>query len=298
MSPKTFTDKQLRFTFVLSNNAKFAGTNSNKLVLTGLRASVQIRGSGLPAFPEAEITVYGMLQADMVALTALAFQTLTLQRNTVTVEANSGQGWSTAFAGQIITAGPDYAATPSVSLRITARVLGFESLNPATPASYTGDTSVATIVSNIAAKMGRVMENNGVAVNLSNPYFGGTLTDQLRAVADHSGIDVYTPPDQNVVAICPKGTPRQQPTFVLSPTSGLVGYPVLDYNRGFVQTRAVYNAAFRFGGPIEVQNSQVLNANGKWVIGTLTHSLECNMPGGAWFSELLLYPPGSLPPSS
>lgn len=291
----TFTKKDLRFTFVLSNNAVFQGTNSNTLTINGLRATANIKGAGLPAFPEAELTIFGLLQADMNALTATQFQPLSMQRNTVLVEADSGQGFSSVFSGQMITSGPDYDI-PNVPLKVQARVLGFDSLNPATTTSYTGATSVANIVASIASKLGYVVENNGVNVNLSNPYFGGTLPDQLRAVAQQAGIDVYT--EGNVIAICPKGAPRQQLSFTLSPTSGLVSYPKLDYQRGYVRVKALYNPAFRFGGPITVQDSDVPMANGKWVIGTITHTLESLVYNGQWFSDMLLYPPNSLPPIS
>lgn len=303
-APQTFSLKQLRFTFTLSNNAVFPGSGpklSNVLTISGLRASIRIKGSGLPAFPEAELQVYGMLQSDMNALTGLANIPLNMERNTVVVEANSGQGWSTVFAGQIITSGPSYDDAPNVSLNILARVLGFESLAPALSVSYTGATNVAEIISNIAARMGRAFENNGVAVYLNNPYLAGTLTQQLRTIAKHAGIDVYVPADQNVVAICPHGVPRNQlgETWLLSPASGLVGYPKLDYQRGFVNVRSVFNAAFRFGGKIAVRGSSIPAANGdNWVVGTLSHHLESLTPGGAWFSDMLLYPAGLLPPSS
>jgi hypothetical protein len=292
----TFTKKDLRFTFILSNNAVFAGTNANTLKVNGLRATATIQGSGLPAFPEAELAIFGLKQDDMNALTATQFQPLAMQRNTVLVEADSGQGFSTVFSGQIITSGPDYDGIPHVPLKVQARVLGFDSLNPATPTSYTGSTSVANIVNTIASKLGYVVENNGVNVNLSNPYFGGTLVDQLRAVASQAGIDVYT--EGNVIAICPKGAPRKQQSFTLSPQSGLVGYPKLDYQRGYVFVKALYNSAFRFGGPITVQGSDVPLANGNWVIGTIAHELSSLLPNGPWFSNMLLYPPNSLPPIS
>jgi hypothetical protein len=292
----SFTKKDLRFTFILANNASFEGTNSNTLKVNGLRATANIKGSGLPAFPESDLTIFGLKQADMNALTATQFQPLTMNRNTVIVEADSGQGFSTVFSGQIITSGPDYDGIPQVPLKVQARVLGFDSLNPATPTSYTGATSVANIVGTIASKLGYVLENNGVNVNLSNPYFGGTLVDQLRAVAQQAGIDVYT--EGNVIAICPKGAPRKQQSFTLSPTSGLVGYPKLDFQRGYVYAKALYNSAFRFGGPVTVQGSDVPLANGSWVIGTITHNLSSLMPNGPWFSDMLLYPPNSLPPIS
>lgn len=292
----TFTAKQLRFTFTLANNATFAGTNSNVLTVTGLRATAEIKGSGLPAFPEAQITVWGMKKDDMVSLTALQFQPLAMLRNTIKVEANSGQGWSTVFTGQIVTAGPDWDNMPDVPLNVSARLLAFESLNPAAATSYTGTTDVATVVSSLASQMGKAFYNNGVTTQLSNPYFAGTLANQLRKVCLQAGIDCYNDPSSDVIEICPKGVPRATPSFNLSPSSGLVGQPKLDYNRGFVNVRAYFNPAFRFGGPLSVSGSVVPTANGSWCIGTITNSLSSLMPGGPWFSQMLLYPPNSLPP--
>lgn len=298
----SFTRKLLRFTFVLSNNAVFEGTGSNTLTVTGLRATVNTKGSGLPAFPEAEGRINGLRQDDMNALTALANvvssgSPLPFQRNTVLIEADSGngQGWSTVFAGQIVSAGPDYTGAPDVALRFFARAMFFESINPANVTSYTGATDVATIVSAIAAKIGKVVENNGVeGIMLDSPYFAGTLGDQLKAVAEQAGIDVYNEFSDNVIAICPKGQPRRLPTWELSPASGLVGYPTLD-SRGFIQAHAIYNPAFRFGGRLTIRGSDVPRANGEWLIGAMSNQLETIKPGGNWFSDLLCYPPGQLP---
>lgn len=310
---QTFTEKRLRFTFILSNNTVFAGTNSNKLVLEGLRAQVNIQGSGMPAFPQAEMRVYGMFQSDMNALIALSFQTEGVFRNSVIVEANDGRGWSTAFAGQILTAGPDYSAAPDVCLYVTSRMLGFESINPAQATSYPGSTDVATIVSNIAAKMGASFENNGVQVTLSAPYFHGVLTEQLRDVCRAANIDCYQEAGNNqaqnlttTIIICPAGSPRGGlPVFVLSPSSGLDGYPVRE-SRGYLQVLAYYNPAFRQGGQIDLSNAGApdvpgdtfFNANGRWLIGTLSHALSSQMPSGPWFSSILAYPPGSPPPTA
>lgn len=291
----TFTFKQLRFTFTLANNAVFEGTGSNVLTVTGLRASVSVKGSGFPAFPEAGARIYGLRQSDMNALTALAniVQTdapLPWQRNSVSIEADSGDGFSTVFAGQIVTAGPDYSSMPDVALQLLARVMFFDSVNPATPTAYTGATDVAVIAAAIVAKMGKVLENNGVqGITLDSPYFANTLAEQLRDLAAQSGIDVYNDFGDNVVAICPKGQPRQTPTWVLSPATGLVGYPTLD-SLGYTQTRAVYNPAFRFGGRVTVQGSDVPRANGAWLIRALSHNLESIKAGGAWFSDLKLWP--------
>lgn len=293
----TFTKKDLRFTFVLSNNAVFDVTGNNTLKVNGLRAAADIKGAGMPAFPEAELTIFGLKQEDMNALTALAFSPDGMQRNTVTVEADSGQGFSTVFSGQMITSGPDYSGIPQAPLKVFARVLGFDSLNPAAPTSYTGTVDVATIVQNLATAMGfGTIENNGVNIQLSSSYFSGTLADQLRAVKQHANIQVYF--DGDTLAICPAGGVRSQPAFTLTPQSGLIGYPKLDFQRGYVYVKALYNPAFRFGGPITIQGSDVPLANGSWTIGTITNNLSSLMPNGPWFSNMLLYPTGNPPPTS
>ena len=292
----TFTAKRLRFTFSLANAAAtFEGTNSNTFVVTGLRAAVHMNGSGFPAFPEARAVINGLKQDDMNALTALSFQMEGVTRNVFIVDADSGDGWSTVFAGEIVEAGPDYSNMPAVGFHILARVLFFFSINPAPVTAYTGATSVASIVSNIAARMGKAFENNGVTTVLDSPYLPGTLAEQLRSVCQQAGIDCYNDPAGNVIAITPKYQPRRVPRWVLSPAIGLVGYPKLE-SRGYIQARSVFNPAFRFGGPVRIEGSDLPRANGDWMIGVLSHTLESETPGGAWFSDSLCYPAGSLPP--
>lgn len=291
----SFTNKELRFKFALSNNAVFEGTGSNVLTVTGLRALARVKCAGFPAFAECDVQIFGLRQSDMNALTALAFQLEGLTRNTLTVDANSGDGWSTIFSGQILSALPDYTNAPSVSMRVQGRVLGYESVAPAEPSAYTGATDVATIVQNIATRMGRAFENNGVTTQLSNPYFPGTLADQLRAVTQAAGVQLFADPTDTVIAISPPGVARRTPVWVLSPATGLVGYPVIE-SRGYINVRSIFNPAFRFGGPVRIEGSDVPRANGDWQAGALSHALDALKPGGEWFSDLLLYPVGTIGP--
>jgi hypothetical protein len=315
-----FAQKLLRVTFILSNGSTFPaatdGAPANQLTLTGLRTLASILCQGAPAFPTAEIAVFGMAQSDMNAVSALTFQVPGIQKNTIQLEASSdgGASWSTVYAGQIVSANVDYSALPDVALRVHAQMGFFDQLNPATPTSYPNGADVATVISNIATKMGFAFENNGVTGGPGGPlYYPGVLTDQLRDAVLHAGIDQYmegglsSGQGVQTIAICPKGAARNgiQP-FNLSPASGLVGYPAVD-SRGYIHVRAQYNSAFRFGGPLTISGSDVVidpkapqtlnsRANGKWLIGQLSHKLEALKFEGAWFSEMLLYPPGQEPP--
>jgi hypothetical protein len=306
----SYAIKQLRITFTLSNSGQtFSDNVSNQLVLSDLRAEATINGGMLPSFPDAKLRVYGMLQADMNRLSALTFQPLGVNPNSVQIEANSGNGYSTVFAGQITNAFVDYSGSPEVALQVNARVLGLQAMSPATATSYTGGTSVATIVSAIAAKMGYSFQNDGVDTQLSNPYYSGTLAKQLADVCTDAGIDLYTDQLDGIIVICPHGQPRTTPTFILSPASGLVGYPTVD-SQGLLQCRAFFNPAFRLGGTVTIAGSDVVidlnqtqqtileRANGTWQIYNVVHALEALKFGGAWYSDLGLFPPGTLQPGT
>ena len=311
MQTSSYTVKNLRVTFTLVNsNAVFPGTNANTLQVSGLRMSAVIKGAGLPAFPEASIRIYGLAQQDMNALAVVPVLVGKPQytRNIVQIEADSGNGFTFVFSGQIIQAGPDYQNAPDVCLYVQAVSLGLDQLTRAKPVAYPGTASVANIVSGIASAMGLAFENDGVTGTLTNAYYSGTLADQLRTVCRDAGIFyAIEPATPNLLIISPAGVPRQNlTTFVLSPTSGLVGYPEVLGN-GYLNVRSLFNPAYRMNGPIEIQGSDVvidsslstvLNslADGNWIIGPLTHTLECQKPGGAWFTDMRLYPANAPPP--
>jgi hypothetical protein len=281
---KSFTRKQLRVTFILAGNVVFQGTNSNTLILSGLRCIVNVKCAGAFQYSTASVQVFGMRQSDMNALTMLGWQRDAVQRNRIIIEANDGSGWLNVFSGTIYEAGPDYSCPPDALLRVEANSLFVESLIPATPSSYPGTVDVATIVSNIAAAMSRTFENNGVDVQLHSPYLPNTLPEQLRTVCEQAGIDFYDDSTGGILAITPRGQPRRTPLVHINPSSGLITQPTVD--AAGIQLVTLYNPGYRFGGPVSIENTNIPKANGKWFIYALDHCLESEMPGGSWISHL------------
>lgn len=279
----SFARKQLRVTFILANqNAVFDGTDSNVLTVTGLRTIVTVKQSGASTYATASVQVFGLRQKDMNSLTQLQWKDDAAMRNRLVVEANDGSGWVNVFSGTIYEGGPDYSSPAEPMLRAEANSLFIEGLIPAAPSSYTGATAVATIVSNIAAGLGRVFENNGVDIVLQSPYLPGTLRQQLETI--RAAVDIQIWLDADVLAIAPKGAPRRTPEVRITPGSGLVGYPTIDV--AGVQMQTLFNPAYRFGGPVLVEETDVPRANGRWFIYSLDHYLESERPGGSWFSQL------------
>jgi hypothetical protein len=301
----TFSVKQLRVTFVLQPGNSFSN-GSNTVVITGLRMKTTINTLQYPAFPQSDIYVYGMLQADMNTLIDFEDHPLAVTKNSMTVEANIGTGWTTVFAGQIASAQPIYQSAPDVPLKVIARVLYYESIASATPTSYTGATDIVQVVSGIALRIGAAFENDGVSgVSLHNPYIPGTLGDQLIAACQQVNIDLFydygslgktglpTQPPATII-IAPKGMQRSTPIVNLTPQTGLVGYPTFD-SQGYILARSFYNPGLKFGGKVTISGSDLPRANGTWGIRQLTHLLDAVQPDGNWFSDMYLMPIALLP---
>jgi hypothetical protein len=284
----SFTQKRLRVTLILSpqnSNGKFPGTNSNTLILTDLRTIANVQT--VPGVPtHADIKLFGMDKQFMNALTTIFFNASggpapVIYQNSVILDQNSGNGWTQVFSGMITEAQPEYRTQPAVYFNIQA-VLGYQhQINPVPPSSYQGAVGVANVVQDLAGKMGYAFENSGVTAQLNNPYFSGTYMDQLNAVCQHSGTAYVIAGD--TLAIYPFNDFRAAPPMlVLSPRSGLVGYPTLE-KYGIV-VASVYNPGMAAGGRIKVQDSDVPNANGVWSPFMVDHQLEGNTPGGAFIS--------------
>lgn len=304
-----FVERQLRHTFVLSGAGTFSN-GSNTLQIAGLRSSARIDTKQYPAWPAAEIEIYGLLQADMNTLTDIQSHPKGTLYNAVLVEANTGNGWTTAYAGQIVAAQPNYQDASNVALTIMARTLYLETINAATPNSFGsgGGADVATMVSRIAALMGAQFQNVGVQQTLSGPYFPGTLGDQLCAIVAHANIDIfydYGPVSKKIsipsnnpttIIIAPKGTPRPSESITLTPNTGIVGYPSIDSFWGNIYARVLYNPGLKFGGQITLSGNAIPRTNGTFQIMQMTHTLQSAMPDGPWFTDLFLLAAGTQAP--
>ena len=132
-------------------------------------------------------------------------------------------GMSTVFRGTITSGFADFTGAPDVVFHVVAHIGGIEVMVPIAPTSFKGGADVATIMAGLAMQMGLNFENNGVKVQLSNPYFPGTGRTQAQACAEHAGIEWII--DNGTLAIWYPGQARGGVASLLSPSTGMVGYP-------------------------------------------------------------------------
>ena len=158
--------------------------------------------------------------------------------------------------------------------------------------------------------MGWQVENNGVSVILRSaggggPSFSGTGREQILSAIKQAHIHGWMDSDPNaanLVAIWPWDGNRNNSPPLISPETGMVGYPVWESNA--LRVKMLYNpniASAAIGGPgsstvtggslgvmiggtIQVQSSLPGAVSGIWQVFSVVHELDSNNPDGPWFT--------------
>ncbi|MCP2041651.1 hypothetical protein L1281_002262 [Neisseria sp. HSC-16F19] len=263
-------------------NDSWDAKGNDTLVAEGLRTSCQINYGNGALMPSAKIKIYGLKLESMMKLLRVKWNTEQAMLNLVQVEAGTADDMAVVYTGNITFAYPEMGGAPDVCLVIESHTAVLWQLKPAEPLSHDGEVDVAAAIETVCKRMGRRFENNGVNKRISNQYLDGTELEKIRRLAAHADIDVYI--DNETVAIAEKGQPRAIDVPVLSPSTGMIGYPIPDLQG--VKLRCLYDKALRFGGLIEISGSQIAQCNGRWRVFGISIDLEAKTPGGKWFADI------------
>lgn len=283
------TRKVLELTITLGSGT-FGEDVGDTVTLSGFRMSADIVNPGGDAMGQCQIRVYGLRLDVMNKLTTIGpVNTAIRAKNAITLSAGEdGGAINSVFQGTILDAWADYNAAPDVAFNIIAYAGLSAAVKPVSPTSYKGSTDVATVVSQIAVEeMGLAFENNGVDVKIASPYLGGTALTKIRAIAQAANI--LWSIDRGTLAIWPRNGSRAGVVPVVSPDTGMVGYPSLS-SKGLT-VRMLFNPNIRMGCKVEIQ-SAVTMACGTWGVFSFAHNLSCEMPNGPWFTTLEAYNAG------
>lgn len=287
----TFSRKRIDVTLSLGTG-QFGADGSNTVTLSGLRVKALIQAAPGDAMPAAQVQIFG-LPLDMVnQLTSVGLVNAAVRlQNTMLIAAGDDEtGLTTVYDGTISESWGQFEGMPDVPLNVIAVAGLAASLKPVNAISFQGQADVATIMSRLAQTMGFAFENNGVQVQLANPYFPGTALAQARACA--RAADIYMTIDRGTLAIWPKNVARAQQgdTPLISVATGMVGYPAFSSN-GIALT-TLFNPHIKPGGQVQVQSSLPI-ANGVWLVSEVAHTIESETPNGQWFTRVLGKPMNS-----
>lgn len=278
-----FAKRKISLQFMLGQG-DFGESGSDTVTLDGLRCSANIvYGGSISA--RAELQIYGMKLDVMRQLTVLqTFFWNNYRNNTVTVLAgDKPDAMSQCFSGDIFEAWVEAKSPPDVSFYVSA-ITQNHSLKKAVPAiSFKGNVDAGTVAEIIAQQMEYTLENSGVNAQLNNPYFPGSVQNQLDALCRAAGCQYYLDENRRILAIWPLNGNRVIPPVTVSAKTGLVGYP--SFTQGGIRFTTLYNPLLTFGAPIIMQ-SQLAPANGRWAVYQLAHRIESNVPGGQWYSDV------------
>jgi hypothetical protein len=303
-SGSSFTERAIDVTMTLGTGT-FGQTGKNTVKLSGLRVVATVHKGGPPSFDSAELRIYGLPPTIMNEVSTLGVPVMMTRRNnTILIEAGDVGGVMAAvFQGDIGKAFQNFDEQPETFFQVIAWTGAVPAMAPTPPISVEGGADVATMMSGIARGMGYAFENSGVQVKLSNPYFAGTALEQAHKLATAANIELYIdsgtfPP---TVAIWPKTGTRNGTIPLISPQSGLIGYP--KYRDQAIEFRCLLNTNLRIGGQVELRSSlggaaipaqgatqdqaQRAGPNGVWFVSQLSHNLSAQVPGGPWFSDVV-----------
>jgi hypothetical protein len=279
--PVSFTRKRLDITFQLGTGV-FGDSGATTVTLSGVRASAHISAAGGASMSTLDLRVWGLPPGMLNTLTALTTVVMMQRNNSVIVSAGDDvSGMATIYEGTI-SQGWTQINQPESVLTITAHSGLIQKIAPAVPRSYPTTADAAVIMASICLEMGGglVFENSGVSVILSTPYLSGTLYDQAQAVAAAGNFNFAI--DNGKFAIWPRGGTRGGAITVVSPESGMIGYPT--FTSVGIAVQKLFDPTISIGNAVQVQ-SGLQQACGKWFVIGVWHQLDAELPGGQWLTH-------------
>jgi len=282
----TFVKRTVQATITLAEG-KFSATGESEMTLKGLRMSANIVSYNGDAQGQLHLQVWGLPLSVMNELTAIGpIRPAKLNNNQIRISAGDiGGTLSTVYEGVILSAFGDFQDAPEIVFNIIALSAAFDAVNQAEPKSYQKSVSVASVMEGLATEMGKAFENNGVDKTLpEGTYFSGSTFTQVKECA--AAANIYYTIDRGKLAIWPKNGYRKDEPIKVNSKTGLVGYPAFSSTGLILVT--LFNPDFALGGRVDVE-SILTAAQGIWSIYRVSHSLECEMPGGRWMSQIMCY---------
>lgn len=285
----TLVQRQISLQFTLSSGdgqqKTFAESGTDTVKLDGLRVSARIVKAGGLSMGSLNARIYGMTLSLMNQLSTLGIRFNTVPRNAITVSAGDVlSGMTTVFVGSVQNGWADFGSAPEVPFVIEGKVGLPDNIQSAKSTSYNGPVAIASAMASLANQMSLHFENSGVTGNVDSPYLWGSLRNQAQQLADAAGISWTI--DNGTLAIWPKGGKRNGQIPLLSPQTGMIGYP--SYTEQGVLVRSIYNPSIGIGQQVKVQSS-LGPASATWTVYNLEYELDAFMPHGQWSMNVYCY---------
>ena len=280
----TFLKRRIDVVFQLGTGV-FGESGTNTVTCSGLRVQAHIDKVFGPGMGEAQVRIYGLTPSLMNQLSSLNQATMATRKNTILISAGDDvNGMATVFQGQIMISQIMLNTAPDTALMVLAQGGAFAAVQLVAPTSYPGAADAAVVMQNLAHLAGLEFENNGVSMQLATPYYPGSPLEQIRRCAEAGRAVFDYVIDDKTLAIFPVGGARGTQIPVISPDTGMVGYPNYSTSVYGIELTTLFNPLLRPGGKVQVKSGLEV-ANGTWQVFNLQHELESETPNGQWFTR-------------
>jgi hypothetical protein len=281
-----FLKRLIEITIKLKSPATFGEGLGDTMTLSGHRAGVYIAQAGGDAQGVLQCQIFGLPLDKMNQLTAIAGVSPTENLgNTIQIAVGTEDDLHLAFTGIITSSWANLTNQPDAVLNIISTAAQSAAIEAVGAISYKGDADIKDILSDIAKNAGFTFENKqNVSIILRNVYLPGSNLDKIKSICKAARIS-YTI-ENNVLAIWPQeGTRDSEDIFLISPQTGLVGYPT--YSSNGILLMCIYNPLIKIGNKIKIE-SQLTPTEGIWSANNIIHSLESENPNGngPWFTTI------------
>jgi hypothetical protein len=284
----SFQRRRIRLTFTLATGSFLKAGDPDTFVIEDYRTQVEVDAPGGYEFSTCRIRVYGIDLFTMGRLSVINYQNLDFMRNTVQIEATDNDGvFTVIFIGDTYIAQPDYTGMPDVPFVVEARSGLITTLSPTLTNTYPGAQRVSAIMLQLAKEMGLALEDNGVVSTVTDMYLVGSPLQKVQKLAYAARIQYWLLPEEGLLAIAPMGVARTSIPKLVDFNTGLVGYPTKTHV-GIMYT-ALYDPSVLHGCKIFMEQD-VGDCNGEWYVISMSHRLESETPGGAWFTHFVATP--------
>jgi len=262
---------------------QFGDDKGLDVTLTGHRVSAQFLYAGNHSQGEAHIRIYGLPLDMMNKLSGRGPFAIQQRTDTILVAAGDEVGpMSVVYQGQIIRAFADFEAAPEVVFNIVSLAAAVNSVRAVNANSYVGTIDAAVVMEEFARVMGLGFEGNDVSVMLQNPYYCGTMLQQVKDCAKEAGIE-FSIELGKLVIYNRYGSRLLGDPVEINVETGMIGYP--SFASQGVSVKTIFNPDLVLARQVNITSS-LQAACGLWTAYAVAHTIESETPGGQWVTTI------------
>ncbi|WP_023640355.1 baseplate hub protein [Dickeya zeae] len=272
-----YNKKSLRFDFV-SETSSFDKSGNNKISISEARASLSCQSSGNLFGTQVSVSIFGLSLDLLASLSSKAMGLFGSDTERISMKIFVGD--TAIFTGYMTSSIANMNSVPNAALMITATANADLQNKVASPFSFNGPTPVADAINAICKSGGYTSNIIGLdGMVVTNPYYEGSVFDQLQSLCDAMGISMSIMPP--TILFWPQNSVKDDVTPLISPDHGLIGYPV--FSNGGLMFQTQFSTLLTTGRNVQIKTS-LPHASGTYKLTSVTHELSSWLSDGPWHS--------------